>query len=187
MLIEINLLPKKQPKNIAIFISIFIFLVIVCGALGFMYYYSTTLNTQINTIKQSAHTVQVERLEIEKAITDAQTANQLNQSDVILKDIVDKTVHTSVLLDQVEAQLPVGAEMPTYNYADATTMNLTVKVNVANEVGQFAEGLETLTWIDRAKVQTITANTGDEDGFTGTLALTLKVDGDLIKESGETE
>lgn len=187
MLIEINLLPKKQPKNFAIFISTFIFLIILCGSLGFMYYYSTTINTQINTIKQSAHTVQVERLELEKEISDRMTATELNQSDVILKDIVDKTVMTSVLIEQMDAQLPDGAEIPTYNYADAAAMNITVKVNVANEVGQFAEGLEALTWVDRAKVQTITANTGEEEGFTGTLALTLQADGDLIKESGETE
>lgn len=190
MLIEINLLPKKKPKNMAIVISFVLFLVILCGALGFIYYYSTTLNTEINNVKQTAHTIQVERLELEKTINDQAAASELNESDKMLMEIIDSTVQTSTLIDQMEAQLPTGATIPMYNYTDAQTMNINVEVQSADEVGLYAENLETLPWVKRAMVQSVSTQEGEDEGvstYLGTLSLTLQPDGVIIKESGDSE
>ncbi|WP_052343503.1 PilN domain-containing protein [Bacillus massiliigorillae] len=159
MLVEINLLPKKEPRNYKL-ISISAVVIILILALSVFFYFtydsykkeSAQLDEQIMTTKQIAGIVQSQN--------DAATRNDSAQQ---LKSYIEWSeldrVKTVPLLVHIIGLLPERGYFMNFNYVTEGTIQLSVQFDTSKEAADYLNSLSASSWITEAKLTSLATTT----------------------------
>lgn len=155
MLIEINLLPKKQPKHYLFAILLGVVLVVLIGA-------SVYLFGMFNRDKQ--HVAHLER-QIQSAQQLAiieqqkQDSNEKADSFVQLQKLVDWSekypIKTVPLLKVLVSLLPERGFFMEFSYVSEGDVQLTVQFDSASQSAQYLDDLVHSKWIHDAKLSSL--------------------------------
>ncbi|WP_243385545.1 PilN domain-containing protein [Bacillus kexueae] len=164
MLIEINLLQKKEPKKKAILFYI-LFLVVITLILGialFSQYREVT--TDIKSIDQQLTAIQIEQKEFEtNTKTESPTVQKINE----LKTFTD--IAKSNQLDTVDLLTRLSKLLPTESYftdfqLSGNVMNVTVHIQKEMDAAFYYRHLLNESWIENVILEQVVANrTGEEE------------------------
>lgn len=160
MLVEINLLPKKEPKNIAILVILIssLFIILVAGIVFF--WQGTSYESKITSLNNQIKTTQ-KLVEVEQA--KQASTSQSTESLAVLESAVqwanEEPLKSAPILKRVIALLPQRGFIQTISYAEVGTISLTVQFDTSRDAAYFYKTLLDSKWISEAKLSSLATNT----------------------------
>ncbi|MBY0099122.1 PilN domain-containing protein [Mesobacillus maritimus] len=186
MLVEINLLPKKQPRN-------FKLIGILLGAVLLMLVAGITLLWQGNSYKnelvaldnQIATTQQLVQIQQEKVVSD-QASNSVATLETAVKWASEDPLKTVPIIKHVTALLPKRGFIENISYAESGTVNLTVQFDTSKEAAYYLKTLLDSEWFEAVTLSSVSTSepATAESSSTETQENT---DGDEAPETSEDE
>ncbi|MEO2074624.1 MAG: hypothetical protein ABGX20_04435 [Bacillus sp. (in: firmicutes)] len=155
MLVEINLLPQKEPKKFNIlYLSAIVVILVLIGGLYFW---------QIKSVKSDIASLD-QRITMTKKITTKQQEdakkNEVTTSASLLKVAVDWAnsypIDTIPVMRHLTSLLPERGFIQTFAYSEAGTVTLSVQFDNAREAAYFLESLKDSDWITDATLNSLT-------------------------------
>ncbi|HJV17664.1 MAG TPA: fimbrial assembly protein, partial [Bacillales bacterium] len=165
MLVDINLLPKKEPKNYRFLILSALCVLLIALAASFYYF-------QINSLKTKMETVEKQIL-IVKKISDKQSTN-LNKNEAanslnLLKSGIEwaeaNRVITIPVMKKLTSLLPERGFIQSFKYEESEIITLKVQFDTTSEVAYYLDHLNKEKWIKESTL--IKLNTDSENKAEG--------------------
>lgn len=173
MLVEINLLPKKEPKNVAIWAIIIstLFILLVAGIVFFWQGTNynndlSSLNNQIKTTQKLAETEQA------KQTVNSQSSSSLTTLESAVQWANNEPLKSAPILKKVTALLPMRGFIQTISYTEVGTISLTVQFDTSREAAYFYKTLLDSDWISDVKLTSLATTTAEKQTTTETDANT---------------
>jgi type IV pilus assembly protein PilN len=192
MLVEINLLPKKDPKSIALLVIIGSTVLILLIAGLFIFWQGSRLNDELKSLNNQISTtqkqVEVEQAKLEKNNLGSDSFTQLESA---VQWANAEPIKSAPVLKRVVALLPERGFIQTISYAETGTVTMTVQFDSSRQAAYFYKTLLDADWIKDATLSSLattepekadTENTANQkdDGivprYTGQYSITLNRD-----------
>jgi Flp pilus assembly protein TadG len=190
MLVEINLLPQREPRKFAflLILTCLFALLLLVGAFYFWQVYSTK-NNLASIDKQISMTRRITDKENKKTDT-VKSPNSVSQLKTAIDWANDYPIQTIPVLHELTSLLPERGFIQSFGYTETGTVTLSVQFDSAREAAYFLENLNESKWIEEVSLsslapaavadptsagtsttptnQTSTANTSDSSNQTNT-------------------
>jgi Tfp pilus assembly protein PilN len=157
MLVEINLLPQKEPRKKSFFIIIAAMAVIFLS-LGTYYF------LQIQSTKSDIANIDSQiKMTKDLAAIEEKNANKSESelSITLLKSAVEWAnsypIQTIPVMQHLTGLLPERGFIQTFAYTEAGTVTISVQFDSAREAAYFLDNLNESEWIDDANLSSLTA------------------------------
>lgn len=142
MVIEINLLPKKERKTLATLILIILIgLILILGSIYLFFSYQSA-KTNINSIKNELQTTKQLRAIEEQKLTEITSTSAVDQLKTTVDWVQKLPISTVALLNHVTSLLPERGFILNLTYADTGTVLLTVQFDTSREAAYYLNELE---------------------------------------------
>ncbi|MDF2606483.1 MAG: fimbrial assembly family protein [Bacillales bacterium] len=161
MLVEINLLPKKEQKRRTLLVlSILVTILLISVAV------STFLLSRAYDVKIVSLTKQLTLFKQTLEKKDKGKAEELNNNSkdsyVALESAVawaeGYPVKTVPILRKLISLLPESGRLQTFQYSEVGTVNITVQFETSREAATYLRSLLDCNWLSETKLRTLTAN-----------------------------
>jgi len=169
MLVEINLLPKKEPKSITLLVFILsaFFIILVAGLL--IFWQGTRLNGEISRLKNEITTTQ-KLVETEQAKQGKN--NVASDSFAQLESAVnwanDEPLKSAPIIKRLVALLPARGFVQTISYAESGTMTMAIQFDSSREAAYFYKTLLDQSWIESATLSSLATSNSEQSDSEGT-------------------
>lgn len=163
MLIDINLLPKKERKSSGIIFTVLAFAVLFLAAGGFLYWQTTTLKNDIAVVNNRIETTKkIAALEEKKAneVISADSATKLEQS---IEWAEQYAIPSVPVMKEFTALLPERGFILTYAYQETGELALTVQFDSSREAAYFLNSLNGSNWVKEADLSSLSAVESEQD------------------------
>ena len=159
MLVEINLLPQKEPKKFALIVTLSSLLALFL-IIGGVYYF------QIHSVKNDMAAVD-RQISITKKIS----ANQENKAQSVestssvsqLKSAIDWAnnypIQTVPVMRYLTSLLPERGFIQSFGYTESGTVTLSVQFDSSREAAYFLDSLNQSKWIEEASLSSLSTTT----------------------------
>ncbi|MCM3663834.1 hypothetical protein M3204_05430 [Mesobacillus subterraneus] len=162
MLVEINLLPKKEPKTSALFaITLFLLFLFAIGA-SLVFWQARINEASLQELDREIEAVQKLNTALQSKITEKENSDSFAelQSAVIWAE--EFTPETVRLLRSLIALLPEQGFIQFFNYQDKGTVKVRIQVESSRDAAYFLSSLKQSEWVRNASVFSIEAVKKDE-------------------------
>nr|MDP5196218.1 PilN domain-containing protein [Neobacillus sp. 179.-C4.2 HS] len=163
MLVEINLLPQKEPRKKSFFIIVAAMAVIFLS-LGTYYF------LQIHSTKSDIANLDSQiKMTKDLAAIEEKNANKSESelSITLLKSAVEWAnsypIQTIPVMQHLTGLLPERGFIQTFAYTEAGTVTISVQFDSAREAAYFLDNLNESEWIDDANLSSLTAKEQEEN------------------------
>jgi type IV pilus assembly protein PilN len=155
MLVEINLLPKKETRNFSLVVAIgAILLLFIIGGI-YILLSGQSLNNKISSFTQQIQTTeQLIAIEQQK-LTDFQSSNSLQELEKAVVWSEDYPIKSVNVLRELTALLPERGFIQNYSYNETGDIQLSVQFDTNREAAYFLKSLLESVWISDAKLNSI--------------------------------
>lgn len=166
MLVEINLLPKRERKSRFMpLLSIVVAMLLIVGATTF-YVIVQRMEQQITQLKTELDQTKALRIaeeEKQKTKTNASASTQLQEA---IQWAEQYPVHTVALLHELTERLPERGFLMNVSYARDGVIQLTVQFDTTRESAAYLQALKDASFIADVKLTSLTATEGktEEEG-----------------------
>jgi Tfp pilus assembly protein PilN len=157
MLVEINLLPQKEPRKKSFFIIVAVLAVIFLSL-------STYYILQIQSTKSDIANLDTQiKMTKDLAAIEEKNANKNESlmSITLLKGAVEWAnsypIKTIPVMQHLTGLLPERGFIQTFGYTEAGTVTISVQFDSAREAAYFLDNLNESEWIDDANLSSLTA------------------------------
>lgn len=158
MLVDINLLPKKEPKNYALLAITFVVLLLFLVAGALIFWQGTALQTRLNLLENQINTT--------KSLTEAEQAKLGNNQAVNLVAELEAAVNWAnnepikavPIIKQVTALLPHRGFIQTISYSELGAVNLTIQFDTNRDAAYYLKNLLDSEWITEVKLTSLTTS-----------------------------
>ncbi|UNL84356.1 PilN domain-containing protein [Priestia koreensis] len=157
MLVEINLLPKKQAKNAALILVLAIILVIVAAGSTFLVWKQTTLQESVNELDRQTEALQEERATKQKPETVATENKSVQQLQTTVDWVKQYPVETMPVLKEIAKLLPERGFLEQFTYASDGKVSLTIQFDTNRDAAFYLSQLESSKLITDARILTVQA------------------------------
>ncbi|RHW40639.1 hypothetical protein D1B31_10590 [Neobacillus notoginsengisoli] len=157
MLIDINLLPKKERKSSSIILTSAIFAVLFLCVGGFFFWQVSTLKSDIATVDNRIETTKkIAELEEKKAseVTSADSAAKLEDSIAWAEEY---TIPSVPVMKEFTSLLPARGFILSFAYQESGELALTVQFDSSREAAYFLNNLNHSEWVKEASLTSLTA------------------------------
>ncbi|MEH7375661.1 PilN domain-containing protein [Neobacillus drentensis] len=157
MLVEINLLPQKEPKKIGFIITLscLVALLLLTGA-----YYLWQTNTAKSNVASLDRQISMTKKIAEKENKSTETA-EATSSVSQLKSAIDWAndypIQTIPVMRHLTSLLPERGFIQSFAYTEAGTISLSVQFDSAREAAYFLDNLNESNWIEEASLSSLAA------------------------------
>ncbi|OEH91458.1 hypothetical protein [Bacillus solimangrovi] len=158
MLVDINLLPKKEKKNYSqiLFLILFIIIIVIGAILFFLKYQFVTSEIEekdaiLIDIEISIETVQQKQLTKE-------TGNTALQLQKAIDWVEDVPIPTVFFMDHIVSLLPERGFFLNYNYSDTGNVSLNVQFDTKLQVSYYLKELKQSEYIKQVTLTNISAS-----------------------------
>ncbi len=163
MLVEINLLPQKEPKKTSFLIFI-VAVAVIFLTLGTYYFLQiqTTKSDIANVDSQIANTKKLAEIQAKNAQQD-----QSAMSVTVLKSAVEWAnsypIQSIPVMQHLTSLLPERGFIQTFGYTETGTVSITVQFDSSREAAYFLENLNESEWVDDANLSSLTAKEQEKE------------------------
>lgn len=157
MLVEINLLPQKEPKkfNFLIILSGLLTLIILVG--GFYFWQTQSLKNEITSLdRQISMTKKITDKENKKSER-VESVSSVNQLKSAIAWANDYPIQTIPVMRHLTSLLPERGFIQSFGYTESGTVTLTVQFDSAREAAYFLDSLNHSEWIKEASLSSLSA------------------------------
>jgi type IV pilus assembly protein PilN len=158
MLVEINLLPIKEPKNYGFLAIILAALLLFLIAGIFIFWQGTNLQNKLNVIeKQITNTKKLTEIEQAK-LGSNQATNSIAELEAAVNWANDEPLKAVPIIKQVTAMLPDRGFIQNIAYTETGAVTLTVQFDTNRAAAYYLKTLLDSEWISEAKLTTLTTS-----------------------------
>jgi len=178
MLVEINLLPQKDPKKFGFIITLSSIIVVMI-LLGAYYFWQINLtkNEVASLDRQIAMTKKITQRE-EQVSQTMDTTNSVSQLKSAIQWADDYPIQTIPVMRHLTSLLPEHGFIQSFGYTGEGTITLSVQFDSAREAAYFLDHLNESKWIAEASLSSLavapiagtTTGTANQTNTTGTAA-----------------
>jgi type IV pilus assembly protein PilN len=180
MLVEINLLPKKEPRNITpyLMISSTVLIVMIIGYV--MYSNITDEKKELVNVKAGIQQVKLQQITEEKKMKDNSNNNFTEQLQQIVGAIENKRLNSVDLMNRMVFLLPQKGYFKSYKYENGT-ITLHVLYKEYAEAAYYYKRLQEEEWVSSIKMSSVDeVELGEEVFFNGVYE--IEVNKEKVKE-----
>ncbi|WP_419956032.1 PilN domain-containing protein [Neobacillus niacini] len=167
MLVEINLLPQKEPRKFSMIILIVLLALIIFVGAYYFWQIQSAKNELQNLDKQISVTKEITVKEGENA-----DKNESQMSISLLKNAVEWAntypIQTIPIMQHLTSLLPERGFIQSFAYAEAGTVILTVQFDSAREAAYFLDNLGDSEWVGEPTLNSLTIQEQKEAEGTAT-------------------
>ncbi|MFS0775794.1 hypothetical protein ABC255_07290 [Neobacillus sp. 3P2-tot-E-2] len=168
MLVEINLLPQKEPRNTGFIFSLSVMLVLFLLIGGFYFWQVQSAKTDLANLES--------QIEMTKKIAEAEhknaEANVSSMSVTVLQNAVEWAniypIKTVPVMQHLTSLLPERGFIQSFSYTEAGTVSLTVQFDNTREAAYFLEHLNDSLWVKEASLNSLNISEKEETTETAT-------------------
>ena len=156
MLVEINLLPKKEPKNymmITILLGTLILLLVACF---FLFWQGKSYQSEIASLDNQISTTQKIAAIEQKKLNDGQLSNSVSALESAVTWASEETLKTVPIIKQVTALLPNRGFIQNISYAEAGGVTLTVQFDSSRDSAYYLKTLLDSDWFSNVSLSSVT-------------------------------
>ncbi|MEH7439891.1 PilN domain-containing protein [Neobacillus drentensis] len=158
MLVEINLLPQKEPKKFSFIIMIAGLLALFILIGGYYFWQTQTIKDEIASLdNQITMTKKIAGKEQQKSKT-AASSNSVSQLKSAIEWASDYPLQTVPVLHHLTSLLPERGFIQSFAYTDAGTVTLAVQFDSAREAAYFLDSLHESKWIEEASLNSLSTS-----------------------------
>lgn len=158
MLVEINLLPKKEPKNYALIAILLIALFLFLVAGSYLVWQGASYQSKVDSLNQQIVTT--------KKLTEAKQAEQGRlQANNSISELVtamawanEEPLKAVPIINHVTAMLPNRGFIQNISYAETGTVSLTVQFDTSRDAAYYLKTLLGSEWFEEVTLSSITAS-----------------------------
>ena len=171
MLVDINLLPKKPPKNIANHLILLTSALTLVFGSSYLYLQRATTRQEVEDLAFQTGLVEmnIQRLQNEVAALELHSDIETMQS---IQEVASFTILTTHIIAEVRDHLPENASIVSYAYNTGDSLSFQLLVDQSPNVGQFVESLREVSWITQARVESVSLD-ARTDSWLGSVSITL--------------
>ncbi|QED48795.1 hypothetical protein [Cytobacillus dafuensis] len=163
MLVEINLLPKKESRNTALFVLVGVLIFFFLVGIFITMWVGQSYKAKIKTVEQQISTTQ-QLIEIdEKKMTDAESANSLEELEKAVEWAKEYPIKTVPLLRKFTELLPERGFIQSIQYEETGNIQLLVQFDTKREASYYLKSMLDTDWIEDVRLITLTANEPTEE------------------------
>jgi Tfp pilus assembly protein PilN len=163
MLVEVNLLPIKEPKKFGfiITISLLVFLILLASAFYYYQIYATKMKIQ-NVDKQLSVVRKISEQQSEKL-----NKNLSSNSVALLRNGVDLAeeyrIQTVPVMNHLTSLLPERGFIQSFKYEESGVVELIVQFETTREAAYYLDRLNSSKWIESSSLKLLKANNNNEN------------------------
>ncbi|MBD8068847.1 PilN domain-containing protein [Bacillus sp. PS06] len=158
MLVEINLLPKKQIKNRAGFVVFITILVLALLCTVFVITEQSRMNTEKQRLSSTLSGLEAERIALEQAITQGNDSNSVIKLDQTVKWADEYFVEAVPLIQHLSSLLPARGFIQSFNYTGEGNVSYIVQFDTNTEVANYLAALKESPYLTESRVNSITSS-----------------------------
>lgn len=159
MLVDINLLPKKEEKNKTLLVLAITFAAILLAEVFFIFWLSKSYENQIANLDQRiASTENLIAAEQQKRVT-AEEADSVTKLASTVQWAQEYPVKTIPVLQKLTSLLPERGFIKTFTYEETGKIVLTVQFEQSREAAYYLSSMVDSKWISDAKLNSLKAVT----------------------------
>ncbi|MDP4084555.1 MAG: hypothetical protein Q8934_08045 [Bacillota bacterium] len=161
MLVEINLLPKNEPKKFG-FILVFSLIILLAMLTATFYIWQIHLTkTNIQSTENQISLIQKVTDNQSKQASAAVSTNSVDQLKNGIKVMNNLRIPTIPVMRHLTSLLPQRGFIQSFQYADTGTLTLTVQFDSESEAANYLDWLNHSKWIEDAILTSLNANSND--------------------------
>lgn len=152
MLIDINLLPKKEKKNFSLSIMMILLAVLFFIGTGLSFYYGNSLKSEAEQLSAKISQVN-ENLRLEQEeVAKVQATNSLQELKQAVEWADTYPIKSVPVLQHLTSLLPERGFIQQYTYSEEGTIQLTIQFDTSREAAYFLNWLTDSEWIEEANI-----------------------------------
>ncbi|WP_078379524.1 PilN domain-containing protein [Sutcliffiella halmapala] len=162
-LVEINLLPRKQARNITTplvygICTFFVILVVVS-----FFVFSTLVNQDLNKAEQELQAAQALRVEKEEAILKPQSSSSIQRLENTIVWAEEYPVEMVPVMQELVRLLPSRGFVQNFTYSETGTLNVTVQFDESRDAAYYLHHLNEASYFKVVNLTSISTSTIDEE------------------------
>lgn len=163
MLVEINLLPKKESRNTTLYVLIGVLLFFLLLGLGVSIWVGQSYKAKTERVNQEiATTKQLIDIQQEK-INSSESANSVVELEKAVEWAEENPIKTVPILRKLTALLPDRGFVKTIKYTETGTIELFVQFDTSREASYYLKAMLDSDWIKDVKLISIEAMKNEEE------------------------
>ncbi|PDM41494.1 fimbrial protein [Parageobacillus yumthangensis] len=170
MIVEINLLPKKEPKNVVfLFITVIITAIVLIAAAVF-YVLIDRAETQIDSLEKELKQTQALQAIEQQKLADMQSVKEIEELDKTVQWAKEYPLKMVPLLRNMTKLLPERGFIMNFSYAEDGTVTVSVQFDTSEQAAYYLKRLSDAKFIADVQLKSLTAvnanEKSDEQGTT---------------------
>ncbi|OIK16969.1 hypothetical protein BIV60_01445 [Bacillus sp. MUM 116] len=155
MLVEINLLPPKEPKKINMIIAVGSALALFLLIGGFYFWQINSTKSKVTEVdRQISMTRKIAEKEQQKTDT-VVSSSSVSQLKSAIEWANSYSIPTIPVMKHLTSLLPERGFIQSFGYTDVGTVTLTVQFDSAREAAYFLDSLNESKWIEEASLNSL--------------------------------
>lgn len=151
LLVDINLLPKKEPRNIATFIIIILSVIVLLAVGIYFYWQKTALKQALHKVDEEI-TVSTELLTLEqKKLTDTETMSEVEQLEKAITWTNKQPTNINYVVQQLVKLLPERGFFQSFNLS-TDSVQTTIQFDTSEDAAYYLNMLLETEWISEANL-----------------------------------
>ncbi|MDP4172215.1 MAG: hypothetical protein Q8906_16515, partial [Bacillota bacterium] len=159
MLVEINLLPKKEAKPIGLLLILFGFFILILLAVMFFYMKGISYTNEIQSLQNEINLTQKSSALEQKKATVIESSSSVEQLKKSIEWAESYPIKTIPLMRKLTALLPERGFIQSFAYDETGTIKISVQFDSESEAAFFLSRLDESKWIDSARMTKLAAQT----------------------------
>ena len=157
MIVNVNLLPQREKRNVVMYILLLIFF--VCIFVTFLSFYMMKNNEEQKkaSLEQQLAATQAALIQQKKSQQSSEDPSDEVKLQNEVKQLQDSTFSTVTIIDQLTKLLPMYGVFQSLNYESGGTITLQVRFNDQREAIYYFARLQKQSWVDQVNLSSIEA------------------------------
>ncbi|RAK21383.1 type IV pilus assembly protein PilN [Anoxybacillus vitaminiphilus] len=156
MLVEINLLPKKERKNAALLFILFITLFFAAIGSAVFYFYMQRAEQKIESLTKQIEQIKTLRITEEQKLANTESLTAVQDLENAVNWAKDYPIKTVLLLKELSKLLPERGFMMNFSYEEAGSIQLTVQFDTSREAAYYLKALSDAEFVAEAYLASLT-------------------------------
>lgn len=163
MLVEINLLPKKEQKSITVYLLVALILLALIGSGVFFYWKGQGYDEKIASTERQIKIVQDLTAKEQQKQTAEESSNSVTELEKTVQWAKDYPLKTVPVVKHLTELLPTRGYMKQFTYTETGEIQLTIQFDTSNEAAYYLKSLSDSKWIAEANLLSLTTNEIEKD------------------------
>jgi type IV pilus assembly protein PilN len=168
MLVEINLLPKKENKKSSTLMIALLILVFFSVSASVIFFQGNSYETKMASVDKQIKSVQ-KLNEVQQAkIADGDSGNSAMKLQEAVKWAKESPMETVPLLRNVISQLPERGFIKNFEYSNANSVLITIQFDASRDAAYYLSALKGSDWVEKVSLLNVIAVENEEGTETNT-------------------